>query len=248
MRIRRNKNKKNLANAAESLLSKKEDNAMGNSAPPVVENTLNSPSKSLDEETLSVMNSKFGKDFSDVKVHDDELAAESADTVNARAYTSGKDIVFNKDEYNTNTDAGKKLLAHELTHVVQQTADTNVQSTVQRDLGDDSDTPGFRTGTFFTPDSLGPIRGDGDPVLKLDIHIDYLPSHTLLNVFISTEKGGSYQSGMPIQIIGNPGHGGDYVVTLSPVPEVYYIRFEARSQETDINVPNIRGTCSLNLD
>lgn len=62
----------------------------------------------------------FGHDFSRVRVHADAQAAESARELTARAYTLGNDIVFGEGEYQPETSAGKQLLAHELTHVVQQ--------------------------------------------------------------------------------------------------------------------------------
>ena len=62
----------------------------------------------------------MGHDFSDVRVHDDSSAAQSAQAVNAHAYTVGSNIVFQRDQYDPSSEAGKTTLAHELTHVVQQ--------------------------------------------------------------------------------------------------------------------------------
>lgn len=64
---------------------------------------------------------RFGQDFSRVRVHTDTNAAKSAGTLNARAYTIGHDIVFGGEHYAFNSASGKKLMAHELTHVLQQT-------------------------------------------------------------------------------------------------------------------------------
>ncbi len=66
------------------------------------------------------MEPRFGHDFSKVRVHIDEQAAESAQSVNALAYTMGRNIVFSTGQYTPETSTGKRLLAHELTHVVQQ--------------------------------------------------------------------------------------------------------------------------------
>ncbi|MFT3823212.1 MAG: DUF4157 domain-containing protein [Chitinophagaceae bacterium] len=63
---------------------------------------------------------RFGYDFSNVRVHTGTVAAKSAQSVNALAYTTGNNIVFNNGQYAPETNSGKKLLAHELTHVVQQ--------------------------------------------------------------------------------------------------------------------------------
>jgi hypothetical protein len=68
------------------------------------------------------MESRFGYDFSHVKIHTNEIAAKSAQSINALAYTSGSNIVFNNGQYSPTTLAGQKLLAHELTHTIQQGA------------------------------------------------------------------------------------------------------------------------------
>jgi Domain of unknown function (DUF4157) len=66
------------------------------------------------------MEPRFGHDFSKVRVHTDAEAAESAQAVNALAYTVGRDVVFGAGQYAPQTSEGRRLLAHELTHVVQQ--------------------------------------------------------------------------------------------------------------------------------
>jgi hypothetical protein len=89
-------------------------------APPIVSDVLKSSGQPLDRGARSAMEAQFGHDFSKVKVHHDARAAESAETINARAYTYGRNVVFGAGQYAPNTSEGKKLLAHELTHVVQQ--------------------------------------------------------------------------------------------------------------------------------
>jgi hypothetical protein len=66
------------------------------------------------------MEGRFGQDFSDVRVHTGSAAHDSAKSVNAQAYTVGSNIVFQRDKYDPASDGGKHMLAHELTHVVQQ--------------------------------------------------------------------------------------------------------------------------------
>ncbi len=68
---------------------------------------------------------RFGADFSQVRVHADRQAAETARAVNARAFTLGQDIVFGAGEYKPTASGGRKLLAHELAHVVQQGSKSN---------------------------------------------------------------------------------------------------------------------------
>lgn len=79
--------------------------------------------KPLPAKTLNEMGSSFGTDFSGVKIHTEENAAQMNNELNAQAFTHGKDIYFNKGKYNPETSEGKHLLAHELTHVVQQQND-----------------------------------------------------------------------------------------------------------------------------
>ncbi len=88
--------------------------------PPIVQEVLSSSGQHLDADTQAFMESRFGHDFSQVRVHTDERAMESAHAVNALAYTVGQDVVFGQGQYVPETSEGKKLLAHELTHVVQQ--------------------------------------------------------------------------------------------------------------------------------
>ncbi|HMG36605.1 MAG TPA: DUF4157 domain-containing protein, partial [Blastocatellia bacterium] len=74
----------------------------------------------LDSLLREQMESRFDEDFSHVRLHYDREAAKSAEQVNARAYTVGRNIVFGAGQYSPETHDGRKLLAHELTHVVQQ--------------------------------------------------------------------------------------------------------------------------------
>jgi Domain of unknown function (DUF4157) len=76
----------------------------------------------LGEQERAYFEPRFGHDFSQVRVHRDSRAAESAQSVNALAYTLGSDVVFGAEQYAPGTMAGRRLLAHELAHVVQQNA------------------------------------------------------------------------------------------------------------------------------
>jgi hypothetical protein len=88
--------------------------------PPIVHDVLRSPGQPLEPETRAFMETRFSHDFSWVQVHTDARAAESARAVNALAYTVGRDIVFGAGQYAPERTEGKRLLAHELTHIVQQ--------------------------------------------------------------------------------------------------------------------------------
>ena len=82
--------------------------------------SLHNSGQNLPENTRSFFENSMGYDFSSVKVHTGTEAANSARSINALAYTSGNHIVFNQNQFDPGTTTGKKLLAHELTHVVQQ--------------------------------------------------------------------------------------------------------------------------------
>ena len=102
-------------------LKRSPDSSTGNTtAPPIVHDVLNSPGRPLDAATRSFMEPRFGADFSNVRVHTGGKAAESAQAVNALAYTVGNSIVFNSGQFAPTSAAGQKVLAHELTHVAQQ--------------------------------------------------------------------------------------------------------------------------------
>ncbi len=88
--------------------------------PPIVTDVLQSNGHPLDAATQESFEGRFAHEFNRVRIHDDARAAESARAVNARAYTVGSDIVFGAGLYEPRSEAGTRLLAHELAHVVQQ--------------------------------------------------------------------------------------------------------------------------------
>jgi hypothetical protein len=89
-----------------------------------VESDLNSTKSSghlMDKNTKQEMESGFGTDFSNVNIHTDSKAVQMSNHLGAKAFTHGNDVYFNKGKYNPDTKEGKHLLAHELTHTIQQT-------------------------------------------------------------------------------------------------------------------------------
>lgn len=104
--------------------------------PPLVNEVLQSSGQPLDTSTRKFMESRFGHDFSRVRVHTDARAGEAAAAVGARAFTGNRAIVFGAGEYAPRTESGRRLLAHELTHVVQQQAGSPVNTSIQRKLVD----------------------------------------------------------------------------------------------------------------
>lgn len=89
--------------------------------PSFAHNVLRSPGQPLDRAARRFMEPRFNHNFSHVRVHTDARAAQSARALNARAYTLGRDVVFGAGEFAPGTASGNRLLAHELTHVLQQT-------------------------------------------------------------------------------------------------------------------------------
>lgn len=85
-----------------------------------VHNVVSSAGAPLPADLRADMEGRFGHDFGDVRVHNDAAAHASAKSVNAQAYTVGSNIVFDSGRYDPGSDAGKHMIAHELTHVVQQ--------------------------------------------------------------------------------------------------------------------------------
>lgn len=107
----------------ETLVHRKEDSrseAEGSSQLDNYVGSLSSSGHSLPDPSRQFFESRFGHDFSGVKLHTDAVAAKSAQSINAVAYTTGNNIVFNSGQYSPESEGGKRLLAHELTHVVQQ--------------------------------------------------------------------------------------------------------------------------------
>jgi len=107
-----------------ALQRKPMDRTEVSEVPPIVHEVLRSSGQPLDQATRAFMEPRFGHDFSRVRVHTDAKAAESAGAVNAVAYTVGRNVVFGTEQYMPRMEAGRKLIAHELTHVVQQSNDS----------------------------------------------------------------------------------------------------------------------------
>jgi hypothetical protein len=106
--------------------------------PPIVHEVIRSTGRPIDPDTRAFMESRFGHDFGNVRVHTDAKATESARTVNAHAYTVGHDVVFGENKYAPTTHAGRELLAHELTHTIEQQGSTNWVGAMLK-IGDPAD-------------------------------------------------------------------------------------------------------------
>jgi hypothetical protein len=94
-------------------------------------NSGGSSGSSMDAQTQSFMSNRFGTDFSHIRIFNDSTAAQLNRHINARAFTTGNNIYFNKGNYNPNSSSGRHLLAHELTHTIQQ--GNSVQRMIQKE-------------------------------------------------------------------------------------------------------------------
>lgn len=103
-----------------------------------VVDVLQTRGEELDEATRGLMESRFGHDFSHVRVHTDARAAESAREVGALAYTVGRHVVFAAGHYQPRTGAGQHLIAHELTHTMQQ-GDRPLAPQAKLEIGEERD-------------------------------------------------------------------------------------------------------------
>jgi Domain of unknown function (DUF4157) len=129
-------------------------------APASVQHALVSPGDSLEPSLRREMEQRFGHDFSAVRVHLGATAEQSARDVNARAYTVRNKMVFGAGEFSPGTREGRRLLAHELTHVVQQSGtDANV---VRRSNGFDDDEPTLVEGSSSRGQPRGHVERGGE--------------------------------------------------------------------------------------
>lgn len=141
-------------------------------------NSLKGGGNSMDKNTKQEMESGFGADFSNVNIHTDSKAVQMSEELGAQAFTHGDDVYFNKGKYNPNSREGKHLLAHELTHTIQQTGSktsNNVQKLSDPDCG--STTKLNLSGschnyhnTCYT-ETFVPSKSDA---LKIVIDVDYM--------------------------------------------------------------------------
>jgi Domain of unknown function (DUF4157) len=103
-----------------STAQRESTDEISNTAPPLVHEVLKSSGQPLDPEIRTFMEPRFGHDFSQVRIHTDASAVQSTRELNAHAYTVDNNIVFGADQFAPGTQEGQRLVAHELTHVVQQ--------------------------------------------------------------------------------------------------------------------------------
>jgi Domain of unknown function (DUF4157) len=142
----------------ESLQRKASEKAVQSSdVPPIVHEVLRTSGEPLDPETRTFMESRFGHDFSQVRVHTDAKAVESAQAVHSVAYTVGQDIVFEAGQYAPKTNSGRQLLAHELTHVIQQST-VNIQQLQKQEISPEPTVREIQQEQYLTHFSRFPLE------------------------------------------------------------------------------------------
>jgi hypothetical protein len=145
----------------------------GITVPPEVETEIQSlrgGGRPLSDSERAFFEPRFGCDFSNVRIHDDACATETARAVNARAYTVGSHIVFGAGQYVPKTTSGSALLAHEIVHTQQQTQPGAVGRVLQRDDDEDSAGSGASSQTLSLGGGQGRRLGLG--LGSYQLHLD----------------------------------------------------------------------------
>ncbi len=158
----------------EPLQAKAMQRQTNSSNAPTLETRLNQSQgggSPLPSETRSFMESRFGIDFSQVRIHTDSASVQMNQELSAQAFTHGRDVYFGAGKFDPSSDSGKHLLAHELTHVVQQTGSAQ-RKLVQRAIGPQHD---LTQGTF-TVSATPQDAASGGP--NVPIRIKFTPKPT----------------------------------------------------------------------
>jgi len=182
-------------------------------APPGVEEVLRAPGQSLDAATRTYMDLRFGHDFSCVRIHSGSAAAQSAKELHAKAYTSGNNIVFDSGRYTPGTAEGDRLLAHELTHTIQQTGGRRAsghrgklshspQILIQRAPATPDKPAASSTVTPKSPGDTKPDRGDELVSFTMHVPVDVVDVKDFsmrINVFLF-----GWDNGLDWTVRGHP--------------------------------------------
>lgn len=179
-----------------------------------VDHIISSDGSPLEQTLQQDMGQRFGHDFADVRIHADANAAKSAQDLQAKAYTVGQEIVFGAGQFSPSTHAGRHLLAHELTHVVQQRTDASSATSLQRQPSTtttsrpphitqivvDQNTPQQVTATFSDGHSESDTCSTGK-------------GHCCFDDDAGTVEGGACSAARSIQVGNNCTPIGDFTVT-----------------------------------
>lgn len=179
----------------EEKLQKKESGQSDTASLPNIESRLDASKgsgTSLPDATRRSMESSMGADFSNVKVHTDSGAVQMSKDLNAQAFTHGSDIYFNSGKYDPSSKSGQHLLAHELTHTVQQgAANTNMVNKA----GDDKPTPEGKDIKDMDNAAIAAIDKPKEGYIKkengkIEIHFSDLPSKHYVGPFLQGAEPG----------------------------------------------------------
>lgn len=169
-------------------------------APDIVRRVVASPGRSLDETVQREMEGRVGGSFEDVQVHTGPRAAAAADALQARAFTVGNHVAFNRGEYRPETTEGKGVLAHELTHVRQQTGGA-VSLLPQDDAnhpgtgGDSEPRTGRRLGAEMHVQPKLEVSSPDDPAEK--------EAEAVADAVVDMERSASDERGSPMDASGS---------------------------------------------
>jgi hypothetical protein len=146
----------------------------------------------LPHDTRAQMESSFDADFSNVRIHNDSSAVQMSKDLNAHAFTHGSDVYFNSGKYDAYSNSGKRLLAHELTHVVQQGA-SNVN--MVNKIADNSTGTGGKDIKDMDNDAIAAFAKPKEGYIKkgnekIEIHFSDLPSKYYVGPFLVDSKPG----------------------------------------------------------
>jgi hypothetical protein len=195
-------------------------------APAQVKEVLRSSGRPLDIATRQKLEPRFGHDFSQVRIHTDMRAAQSARQVHAHAYTVGRDVVFAEGRYSPHTTKGMELLAHELSHTVQQkhavVGDEIAVGEANAPAEREADRMAQASGAIHAVDSQAVLRRDPDDLttrsasqimadpLYLDNHLKSMRFYDAQLAVITYDDGSQLRLGLTPEWIKSPIEGVDY--------------------------------------
>lgn len=219
---------------------------------------------SLSDTTNTYMSNAFGTDFSSVNIHTGNDAVQMNEELGAKAFTHGADIYFNKGEFSPNSTSGKKLLAHELTHVVQQGASSSKQNHIQQKVEGNmiqravTETKQESHAGLFELSTHTPLGGPTfAPQAQYDVKIEFSPYQvinceeidfiqTVRNVINGTVSG---SSGLPLSraLTAAEGTEGVGIDQLPGNPNPYYTRDAANAVEAGMQSGRRTGKGASNI-
>lgn len=167
--------------------------ARPSSLPPVVRDALPSPGRPLEAGVRAYFEPRFGRDFGAVRVHTDEHAARAADAVDALAFTVGNSIWFGRDMYQPGAAAGRRLLAHELAHTIQQRGRPVAPQALRLGApGDAAEAAADRLADAVTAGEPVPDAGASDPVIRRAPKVSPVPGNPSQRI-VDMDDGSRYR-------------------------------------------------------